>query len=159
MADKRKQVEGIIARMRKGAQDLLTQADDLEALLHGEDTTGQQIGQLIKAWDEQWSLKHAGKKYIHTRAIAAGGFKRLLAELESGDIRARMVQYLDSRDPFYVTSRHALNLFFASVNKFAGTGGNDDAEFLTAPVADCSHSPRCKSAQEHTRKRSQEMRA
>jgi hypothetical protein len=160
MADKRKQVEGLIARQRKLGEEMLAIADDLEALINGEDTTGQQVNKLMGAWSSRWQVRYKRAYVFTARAKAAAGFKRLLKGMDADDIETRMVQYLQSTDSFYATSRHSLDLFFTSVNKFPGNDkAIDDAEFLTAPVADCSHAPRCKSDQEHTRRRAAEMRA
>lgn len=162
MADKRKQVEGVIARMRKVSADAAAVADDLEALLDGADTTGQLVNRLMKAWGAAWSIRNGGRTYVFTaRAANAGALKRLLAAgMKAEDIEARMEQYCASRDPFYVTARHAFEVFVKSINKFTGTAeARDDEQFLEAPVRECSHTPRCGSEQEHTRKRAQEMRA
>lgn len=160
MADKKQQVEGVIARMRKSAEELLVQANDLEALLHGGDTTGQWVNRLLTRWSDHWEAQE-GRKYVHTaRAKSAGELKRLLATMTTEDIEARMAQYIYSRDPFYVKAKHPIDLFFKHINQFPGTGAaHDDQQFLTAPVSDCQHVPTCLSDQAHTKKRAQEMRA
>lgn len=160
MADKKKQVEGVIARMRKTAEDLLTQASDLEAVLNGDDTTGQQVGRLFDRWALHWRARYRNKYVFVARAKAGAGFKRLLKDMTLDDIDARMQQYVASNDPFYTMTLHSIDAFFTAVNKFPGTGTTtDEAQFLQAPVGDCTHSPRCKSDQEHTRRRGQDMRA
>lgn len=157
--DKRKQVEGIIARMRKSAEELTVQANDLEALLNGEDTTGQQIAGLFKSWGDIWGTRYKVAFVFMARAKCSAGFKRLLtAGMTVKDVEARMLAYVGSHERFYVDARHSLDLFFKCVNKFGATAAGDELA-LTAPVADCTHKPRCKSDQEHTRRRSQEMRA
>lgn len=160
MADKKQQVEGVIARMRKSAEELLVQANDLEALLHGEDTTGQQIRQLFIAWNAHWHNRHQRPYAFTERAKNSAAFKKLLATMTVQDITARMGQYLASRDPFSATAGYPIGLFLTSINKFPGAMASvDDAKFLTAPVSDCQHVPTCLSDQAHTKKRAQEMRA
>lgn len=160
MADKRGQVEGLIARMRKNAEDGLLLASELEAILNGDSTVGQQVNRLFKAWPAIWRTKYRREYLFTSRAKVGGAFKKLLATMTVEDIEARMAQYVESRDPFYAQASHPIELFLKAINKFAGTGAAaDEGEFLQAPVVDCQHKPRCKSEQEHTRRRTQEVRA
>lgn len=159
----KRSVELIITRMRKVSEDAAGLADELEAILSGDKTTGQLVNRLIKYWLGAWRERHAGRVYVFTaRGAAAGSLKKLLASgMTVEDIEARVSQYLESRDPFYVTARHSFELFIKSINRFPGLGTteDDDAGFLSAPAFDCSHHPACRSAQEHTRRRGQEMRS
>lgn len=160
MADKKKQVEGIIARQRKLAEEQLGLAADLEALLNGDNTTGQDVARLFKTWGDLWAKRYARDHVFTSRAKVGAAFKKLLATMPVTDIEARMRQYLASRDPFYSGAGYAIEVFLKAINKFPGIGPDPgDGEFLQAPVGDCKHSPRCKSDQAHTRLRAQEMRA
>jgi hypothetical protein len=155
-----KKFEAFLARGRKMVEELAAELDTMEALAAGEATPEQRANRLIKIWGDKWQRRYRAAYIVGNRGKVIAAFKRIFkAQLDDTDIAARMDGYLASSDRFYTEARHSLDLFFGAVNKFSGTPVADDEAFLTAPVADCRHTPRCKSDQEHTRKRAQEMRA
>lgn len=159
MATGDKRFDAFMAKGRKMVEELTAELDALEAGVNGEKTPGQRANAMIAAWSARWQSKYRTGYVLAARAKAIAGFMRLFkASMTDEDIMGRMDAYLKSTDRFYSEARHSLDLFFTSVNKFSGTPV-DDADFLQAPVINCSHTPRCKSDQEHTRKRAAEMRA
>lgn len=134
---------------------------EMEDLAGGGAGVAAKLKQVEFAWQTAWSARYH-TDYVFNFARDRGHWKRLLHihRFTPEDLQVRILNYIRNDDPFYAGKRHPFNIFVASIN--AHTGAADAPEELTleAPtVSDCRHSPRCRSDQEHTRKKLEEMRA
>lgn len=155
------------ARLEKCAK-LLTAAKDLhdkmsdvlvemDAILGGGVGIGAKLQQVEIAWQAAWSSRYHGD-YVFQFQKDRPQWKRLLKTFTPADLQVRILGYIQDDDPFYVQRRHPLGIFWQAVNKYAPVNGSGfDLEAPT--VADCHHQPRCRSDQDHTRKKQAEMRA
>lgn len=149
-AKAQKVMEGIRATFTRLAE----QFEELDAIFAGDTSAGTIATNLVKSFKAKWENAHRGETYVPTWAKDISQMKRISRALEPQDILERIDQFLASRDRYYVEGRHSLGMFVSNVNRFAGRASTeaDEANFLRAPVIGCSHSPRCKDDQEHTRR-------
>lgn len=118
------------------------------------------VGKAIAYWQQSWKGRYRAD-YELTKADA-GNFKRLVTKHGLGELCARLNRYLHDHDNFLERQKHPLSIFFSRVNTYASPiagAGPFDVDTEMEPPPDCRHSPRCKSDQEHTRRRQQELRA
>lgn len=161
MADAEKKTINRLKRLFDAYRETHTKGgellEEINRLLNGE----QGIADKLRALEHQLSLTWEARyhspylwNYVRDRAQ----MKKLLKTLEPAEIAARWLSYLKDNDPFYVRSRHSFGFFAGNVNRFAGEAPAELQLDVDAP-ADCRHTPRCSSDQEHTRKRQSELRA
>lgn len=130
--------------------------DEIDALLGG----GAGIGALMKRLEGTFGALYQsryGVPYMWTYTKDRPQLKRLLKPLGVEEIEARMGAYLANQDPYYVGARHNFPLFVATINNHIGVRAPAELS-LSAPPMGCRHTPPCQSDQEHTRKRSAEMK-
>lgn len=152
------QIEQALTQIRSTFEKLGAQIDALTALLAQEPTVGQNAKKILDFYAGKWGLRHEGAKFIPNGAKDMNLLKRLQKDLEPGEICRRMLRYLASQDKFIVEAKHPIGLFVANVNKYALTQAEDDASFLRVQVVDCQHTPRCRSDQEHTKRKMADVR-
>lgn len=139
-------------------EKLRVQLEEIVAVLNAEPSIGAQAKDLVGWFVQAWGQKYRGQTYVPTWGKDIASMKRLLKALTTVEIETAITRFLKSPDPFYANARHPLALFVGSVNKFTGNDALDDETFLQAPVVDCRHTPKCKSDQEHTRRRQADLR-
>lgn len=135
--------------------------DELDALLGGKPGIAAALKEFEGIYDALWCERYAkGEhgRYVWRYVQDRPHTKRLLKTLGLEELSRRADVYLRSNDPFYLKARHPFGLFVSSINSHAAPSSTPDLE-LSAPPADCRHVPLCASDQEHTRRRSAEMRA
>ena len=155
-------IMGMLDRVRAKYVALGEEFEAITLLLNAEPTPGQEAKRLIAVFCEQWAKRYRGQTYIPTYAKDIAMMKRLLKPLAAAEIERRIGLYLHSDDPFYANARHPLALFVSAINKFNVIGAADPSpfgdDFFAAKPVDCQHKPACHSDQEHTRRKTREMR-
>jgi hypothetical protein len=155
------------AKLIELAKDLLAKQHDImlevDELLGGRAGIGEQMKDLERAFDAAWCARYApGQfgRYVWAYAKDRPQMKRLLRTLAIDELKLRILHYIKDDDHFYVKARHPFGLFVSSINRH--TAESEPPAFALSsdarPVA-CVHVPACKSDQEHTRRRNEEMRA
>jgi hypothetical protein len=106
-----------------------------------------------------WGTRYAGgqdRRYVWAYQKDRPQMVRLIKMLGLEELQARMRRYIANDDPFFAKSRHSFGLFVSTVNQHAASA-ESPAEWSLAGesggVVGCTHSPRCQSDAEHTRKR------
>lgn len=130
--------------------------ESLDAMLNAGESDGKMANRLIKRFMVLWQGEYH-EPYVPNWSKDTAQLKRVLRQLEPEEIEGRMRVFLSSKEPFYVSSRHPLPMFVASINKFV-VRKDDDVMFLAAPPPDCRHRPQCRTDEEHTRRVNREMR-
>lgn len=98
--------------------------DTIEALSMEEATPGQIAKGLVGDFIVVWGKRYKGQTYVVTNwPRELGAVKRLLKGMSADELRARLVRYVASDDPFYAGARHPLPMFWAAVNKFGAEVG------------------------------------
>ena len=147
---------------RKYIDDMGAIAREVETLMGGGLGIADVLKRLEKHYDATWCVRYApGQtgRYVWNYGKDRAQWKRLISLLGVEELELRVVNYLRDGDDYYVKSRHPFALFITNVNRFASSSTSTPALELEAPVvADCKHKPPCKSDQEHTRRRVDEMK-
>lgn len=130
--------------------------EEIEKILAGAPGTALLLKRLEGSFEDAWQSRYPGR-YVWNYKIDRPQMKRLLASLAPEEIEDRMLNYIRSNDAFYAERRHEFRIFASQNNRFASAPAT--FELSAAAPGDCKHSPRCSSDQEHTRKKSQELRA
>lgn len=135
--------------------------DEIDTVLRGGPSIGVILKRLYEAYDRAWCVRYATGKadqYRFNHTIDTPALKALVKTIGVEELELRFVAYLADEDPFYRRERHPFSLFVRNVNRYVSEGGmlplTDDAP----TVADCKHAPACKSDQEHTRRKMEDMR-
>lgn len=134
--------------------------DELGALLHGGAGIGEKLKRCEAAWERAWESRYPNGRYVWMFTKDRPQMKRLLGSLDEADLEQRMIAYVRDDDPYLVRARHSFGLFVSQVNRYATAGhASTQDDLLFEPPADCRHTPRCKSEQDHTRQRAADLRA
>jgi hypothetical protein len=131
---------------------------ELGKALNGEKGIGHILKELQRDLSAIWAVRYHAD-YVWNFKLDTPPMKRLIKTLKPDDIRARWQTYLNSGDPYYAQARHGFSLFASQVNRFAGLTPAGELDLSVDTPADCKHTPRCKTDQEHTRKRSADLRS
>lgn len=134
---------------------------ELDGILGGKAGIGAEMKQLASTFDRLWSERYArGEmgRYVWGGKKDNAQLKRLIKMLGLAEAERRVGAYIASDDDFFRKHRHSFGMFVSTINQHAST---DRIEFsLDAPApAGCKHTPPCKTDQEHTRRRRDELRA
>ena len=73
--------------------------------------------ELASAFSEEWAKWYRGDNYTPTPRDMREA-KTLVTKYSAGDLRTRLVRYLENRDGFYLGQRHPLSLFATQINRF-----------------------------------------
>jgi len=117
------------------------------------------IGSLLKAaearmgavWGESYHTP-----YLWDYKRDRPNLKRLLVTLGLEELVVRWSRYLQDPEPYYARARHPLALFLNNVNRYADAQAESFTLDVAAP-ADCKHVPRCRTDQEHTQRRMNDL--
>ena len=134
--------------------------DEVNTLLGGGVGVAQRLKQAYAKWSELHALRYAGA-YLFAFVKDAPNMKRLLKQFGPDDLFVRMAAYIRDDEAYLVRARHPFGLFVVHVNRYAGLAPESEALRLTPDEdrpADCRHVPPCATDQEHTKRRSSEMR-
>lgn len=134
-------------------QACLSEADEL---MGGGVGVAAKMKAIEVTFSENWAERYK-TSYVFNYAKDRAQMKRLLRTLKVEQLVSRIPNYIKSDDPFFIRNRHSFGLFVVNVNNFAGTNGDGESDEWFRPVG-CNHKPPCKSDQEHTKRRTQEMR-
>lgn len=140
--------------------------EERKALLGGGPGIGAVLKRLEASYDVAWCVRYAPgaqAQYSWNYKEDRPHWKRLLKRLSVEQLETRIIAYLKDSDQFYVKGRHPFSLFVRNVNSFVGEG-RDAAEIelstgLELCIREGKHQPPCKSDQEHTKKKMQDLRA
>jgi hypothetical protein len=153
-------IEAKVVKLLDAANDLQEKLSaiytEIGLLLTGGDGMGVKLRSWEQAWDVLWCARYAPgeeHRYVWQYARDRAQSKRLLRTLPLEELEARARRFLGDDDPFYVRARHSFSVFVASINAHAAPS----AAPSQAP-ADCHHTPRCRSDQQHTARRQRELR-
>lgn len=149
-----------LKQIKTTALKLVEMVEAYEAQQSGDATPGQQAKELVTRFTVLWTNRYQ-QAYVPTWGKDIASMKRLLGKLAPAAIEQRMAQYLKSGETFYVQARHPLNLFVLNVNKFTGQAPKAqqaDDDLFSGP-SDCRHAPLCRTDEEHTRRKSAELRS
>lgn len=153
----RRQLEELLEKMQKAHDRSGELLEEGRRILAGEQSQGEIIKGLFESWSEVWTHRYR-TKYIYGNHLAAvANWKRLLKMLEPAEIVGRMLEYLQSNDPYYVNARHPLEMFVKAINKF-GRVTSDADNFLTSQPIGCRHRPACKTDVACTQRTQRELR-
>jgi len=163
MADKEKATLARLVKLVDVLRDLQFKldaiTDEIALLLRGEKTSGDHLKELEGAFDLAWCAEYApGQqgRYVWVKARDRGNWKRLLQSLDAAELKDRICVYLQNKDPFFVRGRHSFGLFVASINQHAKPQPIQTRAH--SALMDCFHEPPCRSDEEHTARRSAELR-
>lgn len=161
MADAEKKTLGTIGKLYAKLRELQAAeyeiTEEIGKLLAGGPGTAAMLKRLEGTFERAWEVRYKGR-YLWAYAKDRPQLKRLLARFEAAEIESRMQTYISDGDEFYVKTRHSFGLFVISFNRLASFSTANTLAELVEPPADCKHAPRCTSDQEHTRKRTAELR-
>lgn len=153
-----------LAALLKAHEAMGAQLRDVAAAIEGEQTQGQIIRRLLKTWGDLYRQRYQAP-YVFAGAKNTAQIKRLLAALPAEDVEVRMRRFMQSSDAFPTRTRHSFDAFVATVNQWAVDDGDlfaaaeDDAPTRETPApADCAHTPRCRTAVQHTQRTLAELR-
>lgn len=138
------------------AQSILRLVGELREAVAAEPSDRQVVKKLLTAFDEL-RAKRYNERYVFAGAKDAAQAKRLLRSMSKEEIWRRMQVYIGSNDPFYVKVRHSFGAFVTAINSLRPPAGKYLGD--PAPVVGCTHTPRCESDVEHTRRRAEDMRS
>jgi hypothetical protein len=131
--------------------------DELQTIVEG----GEPIGALLKHatahFAELWTARYGGA-YVWQHTRDQPQMKRLIKQLGAADVEDRMLNYIRNGDDFFKQRKHPFTLFVSTVNQHASKGTEPASIDLEPEAVDCHHIPKCRSDQEHTRRRQEEMR-
>lgn len=154
----RKKLTALYQALRETQAKEFEITEEIGRVLAGDPGIGDKLKDVEAHFATLWRERYKGA-YVWAYVKDRPQMKRLIRELGSVDeLKARIASYFVNGDPFYAQARHSFALFVSTVNKHAGLSFAELELDVDAP-ADCRHSPRCKTDQEHTRKRSAELRA
>ena len=129
--------------------------DEIDAHLGGRATIGKELKAAEQAYTDAWAGRYRTGGYVWRYTTDRPHMKRLIKTLGTEELVARFARYLGSSEEFATRSRHSFSMFVATVNQWAAP-----AEFaLDGGVPDCKHVPPCTSDQQHTKRKTAEMRA
>jgi hypothetical protein len=128
---------------------------EMHALVEGKAGIAARMRIVSDGFLEAWAERYRSK-YVWNGTEDSPAAKRLLQRLDPEEIVMRARKYLHSEEEFYLATRHSFRLFARDINRFAREV--QGLAFDTSTVTDCRHNPPCRSDQEHTRKRTAEMR-
>lgn len=130
---------------------------ELETILGGGITIGKKIKALELLWKTAWSSRYH-TDYTFNYRVEGPHLKFLAQNFTQEDLQVRALNYIRNDDKFYADRRHPFTLFRSQINAFAPAGTSPDLQLEAPTVGDCKHEPRCKSDQEHTRRKMAEAR-
>lgn len=139
--------------------------EEMGRILSGKPATNDYVKAVMTAFNIAWAKRYKSN-YAWRMTEDVPNVKRLLKvlgenlESATSELYTRMHNYLRSDDPFYRQARHNFGVFVRSINDLADEAlpFTGDSEPGSAPVG-CRHAPPCRTDDEHTRKKSAEMRA
>jgi hypothetical protein len=136
--------------------------DEFDEVLGGGAGIGTMLKNVQRQFDEAWCARYAHgqtNRYVWRHAQDVPQIKRLLKALGYDELCDRALRYIESEDPFLLRARHPFGLFVSGINSYAGAGTSPDLTLEGEPPPDCRHTPRCRTDQEHTKKRATDLRA
>ena len=159
-----KKVEGLLVLLKDGHEKQAALIEEINALLGGGAGIAAQMKEFEQAFDLVWCQRYArgeNGRYIWRFAQDRAQIKKLLKTLGLEEMKLRAARYIADDDPYRVRARHPFGLFVSNINSYAreAAAPADFALGDTSPAVGCTHTPRCASDVEHTRKRGAEMRA
>jgi len=146
--DLEKRLKKLQALMHEQEQQIAACHDTLRqmaAILAG----GDPLLDLERFWLDTWRAKY-GAEYVWSHAKDRASIRRLLKTLAPDTIKARVIAFLASEEPFFTRNRHSFGVFVSAINSLTSAEPRQ-------VVLGCKHDPPCASDVEHTRRRAAEM--
>ena len=151
-----KKIEGLLGLLVERHQQCAALIEEIVDLLGGGAGMAALLKDFEHAFTDVWSTRYRGQTYLWRYVKDRPQIKRLLKTLGLNELTLRAARYVANEDPFLVRERHPFGLFVSGINRYAAESGHDFD--LASPAVGCTHTPRCASDVEHTKKRSAEMR-
>lgn len=160
MADEERRRLDRIGKLYDALRETMAKAHDITEeigkLSRGEAGIGDRLREVSDAFCDLWQGRYRSK-YAWQGAKDAAAAKRLLRDFSAAEIIARASSFLRDHDAYNVTARHPFTLFAAQFNRYAAIATDD--LLGSAITMDCRHDPPCRSDQEHTRRKIEELRS
>lgn len=144
----------LVEALRELQAKTYTVAEELQALLKGEAITGDHLRIVEGLFSDEYERRY-GAKYVFQYAKDRPHWKRLIKAVGPDELCTRITAYFHEADAYRERQRHPFGLFVSQFNSLA------TARTLPAlgyPVRDCQHTPPCTSDQEHTIRRTQDLK-
>lgn len=149
----RERLDRLVKAMREIAIEAVDCADELQAIMDAQPSRGQEAKKLLDHFVKYWERKHAGRKMVVNGAKDMASLKRVLRTLSAPDIAARIAAYFRCVDKFVVDADWSLPVFISRINSLSEHDG-----VVAASVVGCTHTPRCATEVQHTRRSMDEMK-
>ena len=153
-----KKIEGLLGLLVERHQQCAALIEEIVDLLGGGAGMAALLKDFEHAFTDVWSTRYRGQTYLWRYVKDRPQIKRLLKTLGLNELTLRAARYIANEDPFLIRERHPFGLFVSGINRYAAESLGQVFD-LASPVFGCTHTPRCASDVEHTKKRSAEMRA
>lgn len=159
--DTAKRLERMAKLLEKG-RELTAQLHDVQEEMRkicaGESAMGDDLKVCEKVFSDEWQ-RHYGTPYLFAYMKDRPHWKRLLKGAKRDDVIGRVMAYFHADDDYTRRARHPFGLFVSRFNQLAPVQTEPELTLDSAPVvADCKHTPPCKSDQEHTRRKLDDLR-
>ena len=151
-----KKLGTLLEKLREVQAQTYELAEEMQRLLAGEPGIGEKLKVVEAGYSDLW-LGRYRSNYVFNRVRDRPQIKRLLKSATPDALLDRALRYIKSNDPFYAEKRHPFGLFVSSWNSWAAPAESPE-EFDLEAAADCRHTPKCRSDQEHTKRKSAELR-
>lgn len=92
---------------------------EVMTILAGGEPLGMRLKKLKAQWCDLWQERHK-EKCAFDHVSHTGGLKKKLLTYGDDVVRAKMVSYLASDDPYYVRARHPFGLFLKTFDTWRG---------------------------------------
>lgn len=156
-AERMKQLTKLVASHRELLAKMFVISEEIELLLKGKVTIHAQAIDALNYFDAVWFERYHAP-YVHRIDTELPQLKRFIRETHDVEIvKRRMFNYIRNDDAYYAERRHPFGLFVTSFNSHT-----DEAAHtldLGDAVADCRHTPRCRTDAQHTNRKRNELRA
>lgn len=116
-----------LRKLLEAQRDLLAKfqaiQDEVDTLLGGGVTIGQQLDAMKRAWNDVWTTRYAGPyRFDFKRDVPT--LKRLIKEYGPAELEQRMAAYLKDGDRGLVENKHPFQWFSPRINRYAEAAGS-----------------------------------
>lgn len=145
-------IQKIFAMLKTRHEEDGALIEELERLIGG----GRGIGEMLQEFYAHWIALWPHGVYEFNFTKDAPHCKRYIRSMGLEELKHRAHRYLKCVDPYYASRRHPFAMFVATINTWA-EGALAGAEDVDAAPVGCTHTPPCRSDQEHTQRRQRAM--
>ena len=143
----------IVEAIRVHQAQVYELTEELRVLLSGGASVAEQVQAYKKRWSEVREAVGYGFAYGFNDRVDVPHIRKFLKLFGLENLQDMMDRYHRDRDEFLLRAKHPHGLFVSGINRY----GSREADVYKAPIINCTHSPRCGSDQEHTRRMVEDM--